>query len=257
MVDLAAKQYESNMRVAVITGSSLGIGEAIARKYANENYRVFTVARSAMSSLSTTHFHIQADLSHWTECQRVGEIIKSEINHLDVLINNVGRSEWKSISKIDESFFNSMMALNVASYVSMTNALMPILGAGSIITNISSIAGKRGSLNNSIYCASKFAVNGLTQSWAKEFGPKGIRVNAICPVLIQSEGLTAALIKPDAPAESIGIIKFMNDFKNSQSALAHLPVAQDIADFSFYLSSAEARSITGQCINLDSGVFPQ
>jgi NAD(P)-dependent dehydrogenase (short-subunit alcohol dehydrogenase family) len=246
-----------NQKTIVITGASAGIGLEIAKKYLDEGHKVYTIARRNILTIKKNHFHIQGDLSRWGECQKLANKIKKEINSLDVLINNVGKSEWRPINKIDEAFFNAMMALNVASYVAITNGLFSILTSGSSIINISSMAGKRGTPNNSIYCATKFAINGLTQSWAKEFGARGIRVNAICPVLIRSEGLDEALVQPDSPAEFVGIDKFLEDFKKSQSALGRLPTAKDVADFCYFLSSHHAHSITGQCINLDCGVFPQ
>ncbi|CAM8366637.1 FabG Dehydrogenases with different specificities (related to short-chain alcohol dehydrogenases) [Candidatus Methylopumilus planktonicus] len=246
-----------NQKTIVITGASVGIGLEIAKKYLDVGHKVYTIARRNILTINKNHFHIQGDLSRWGECQKIANKIKKEINSLDVLINNVGKSEWRPIDKIDEAFFNVMMALNVASYVAITNGLFPILKTGSAIVNISSMAGKRGTPNNSIYCATKFAINGLTQSWAKEFGARGIRVNAICPVLIRSEGLEEALVLADSPAELIGIDKFLDDFKKSQSALGRLPTAQDVANFCYFLSSDNAHSISGQCINLDCGVFPQ
>jgi NAD(P)-dependent dehydrogenase (short-subunit alcohol dehydrogenase family) len=246
-----------NQKTIVVTGASVGIGLEIARKFLNEGFKVYTIARRNILAINKNHFHIQGDLSIWDECQSVANIIKSEINSLDVLINNVGKSEWRAIDKIDEKFFNSMMMLNVASYVAITNGLFSILKTDSSIINISSMAGKRGTPNNSIYCATKFAINGLTQSWAKEFGPKGIRVNAVCPVLIRSQGLDEALVQPGSPAEFVGVNFFLDDFKKSQSALGRLPTSQDVANFCFFLSSSNAHSISGQCINLDCGVFPQ
>jgi NAD(P)-dependent dehydrogenase (short-subunit alcohol dehydrogenase family) len=246
-----------NNKTVVVTGSSTGIGFEIAKKYLDQNYKVYTISRRNINSISKNHMHIQGDLSKWSNCQNLSNKIKNEIDSLDVLVNNVGKSEWRSINKIDEAFFNAMITLNVASYVSITNGLFSLLKPGSSIVNISSMAGKRGTSNNSIYCATKFAINGLTQSWAKEFGSKGIRVNAICPVLIRSEGLDEALVQSESPAEFVGIQEFLDDFKKSQSALGRLPTAEDVANFCYFLSSESAQSISGQCINLDCGVFPQ
>jgi NAD(P)-dependent dehydrogenase (short-subunit alcohol dehydrogenase family) len=246
-----------NQKNIVITGASSGIGLEIAKKYLEEGCKVFTIARRNISPISKDHVHFPGDLSKWSECKDLTNNIKNQINSLDVLINNVGKSEWRSIDMVDETFFNTMMALNVASYVAITNGLFSILKASSSIINISSMAGKRGTSNNSIYCATKFAINGLTQSWAKEFGAKGIRVNAICPVLIRSEGLNEALMQPGSPAEFVGVDKFLDDFKKSQSPLGRLPSSQDVANFCYFLSSDNANSISGQCINLDCGIFPQ
>ena len=124
------------------------------------------------------------------------------------------------------------------------------------IINISSIAGKRGSKNNSAYVATKFALNGMTQSLAKEFGKESIRVNAICPVLIKTEGLLSALMEDDSPVETT-IETFFEQFTKSQTALNRLPTGNEVAKMVTFLASNNASAITGQCINIDCGVFPQ
>ena len=129
-------------------------------------------------------------------------------------------------------------------------------GSGCII-NISSIAGKRGSSNNSAYVASKFGVNGLTQSMAKELGSKGIRVNALCPVMIETDGLMNALKDDMSPAKKKSPQDFIEEFSLANSALKSLPTARDVGEFCVMLASEKSKSITGQCINIDSGVFPQ
>jgi NAD(P)-dependent dehydrogenase (short-subunit alcohol dehydrogenase family) len=129
-------------------------------------------------------------------------------------------------------------------------------GAGGSIINISSIAGKRGSANNAMYCATKFGMNGLTQSLAKELGPRGIWVNALCPVLIKTTGLMKALAAPHSPADG-DPDGFLGKFQSTNSATGTLPRGEDVGSLAVYLSSPENRAITGQCINVDCGVFPQ
>jgi len=257
MGDLVRRQFDSSRRVAVVTGSSAGIGLTIVQRYLQEGYVVFSVARRSIDALSGDHVHLTADLSQWNENVRVASLIQSQVDHVDTLINNVGKSEWKSLEKIDRDFLEQMFSLNVSSYFAMTKSLLGSFPLGGTIINISSMAGKRGSANNSVYSATKFAINGFTQSLAKELGPRGIRVNALCPVLVKSEGLNLALEQSEAPAEKLGVEVFLQQFAASQSALNKLPSAQDVANFCIFLSSDDAGSITGQCINVDCGVFPQ
>lgn len=251
------RQFEASKKVAVVTGSSAGIGLSILRRYLQEGYVVFSVARRTIDSLSNDHVHLTADLSEWSENTRVANLIQSKVKSVDTLVNNVGKSEWKSLENISHEFLENMFSLNVNSYFAMTQSLLGSLSKDAAIINISSMAGKRGSANNSVYSATKFAVNGFTQSLAKELGPRGIRVNALCPVLVESEGLSMALEQPEAPAEKQGAKVFLQQFAASQSALNSLPSADDVANFCIFLSSNYARSITGQCINVDCGVFPQ
>lgn len=249
--------FDRGKKVVVVTGGSAGIGFVIVQKYLKEGYFVFSVARRTIDSLSKDHIHLTADLSLWSENVRIATLIQSKVECVNTLVNNVGKSEWKSLEKISHEFLKKMFSLNVDSYFAMTKSLLDTFSVGSSIINISSMAGKRGSANNSVYSATKFAVNGFTQSLAKELGPRGIRVNALCPVLVESEGLSLALEQSEAPAEKVGIEIFLQQFTASQSALNRLPSAEDVANFCIFLSSKYANSITGQCINIDCGVFPQ
>jgi 3-oxoacyl-[acyl-carrier protein] reductase/meso-butanediol dehydrogenase/(S,S)-butanediol dehydrogenase/diacetyl reductase len=90
---------------------------------------------------------------------------------------------------------------------------------------------------------------------AKELGPKGIRVNAVCPVLVATEGLITALEDETSPAKG-NPDKFLSEFAKTQTALGRLPTAEEVADLCLFLTSPEASAITGQSINVDCGVLP-
>ena len=105
-----------------------------------------------------------------------------------------------------------MLAVNLSSVLFACRAAVPHLGAGSAIVNVSSLAGKRGSANNAAYCAAKFGVNGLTQAFAKELGPRGIRVNAVCPVYVQTDGVRDALADPHGPARGRIFDAYLTEF---------------------------------------------
>ena len=102
--------------------------------------------------------------------------------------------------------------------------------------------------------ATKFGMNGMTQSLAKEFGPSGIRVNGVCPVLIPTPGLMTALESKYAPGGD-NPIEWMQKFAREQTALHRLPTGKEVADACMMLVNTTA--ITGQNINVDCGVFPQ
>ena len=133
---------------------------------------------------------------------------------------------------------------------------LAVMKSGANIVNVSSIAGKRGSSNNSAYCSSKFGVNAVTQSLSKEVGKKNIRVNAVCPVIVPTDGLIEALDQPESPAYG-NIEGFIENFKNTQAALPELPTGEQIGKSCLFLASDDAAAVTGQCINVDCGVFPQ
>jgi len=175
---------------------------------------------------------------------------------LDVFINNAGYSEWRPIEKIDDAFLDDIIATNLKGVFWGCKAAVAHMTPGGCIVNVSSIASKRGSANNSAYVATKFAMNGLTQSLAKEFGAMGIRVNGVCPVLVPTEGLLKALDSPDSPAKGDGIT-FMKNFAENNSALGRLPSAEEVASTCLFLASDAASAITAQNFNVDCGVFPQ
>jgi 3-oxoacyl-[acyl-carrier protein] reductase/meso-butanediol dehydrogenase/(S,S)-butanediol dehydrogenase/diacetyl reductase len=176
---------------------------------------------------------------------------------LNAWVNNAGISAWKPIGDITEDFFDELMGINLkGAFWGCKSAAEHMSHQGGSIVNISSIAGKRGSAKNAMYCATKFGMNGLTQSLAKELGPKGIRVNALCPVLIRTNGLMKALETEHSPANG-DPEGFLANFLKANSATGNLPTGQDVGDMAVYLTSAENRAITGQCINVDCGVFPQ
>ena len=150
-----------------------------------------------------------------------------------------------------------MIDTNLKGVLFGCQAALPHLPNGGSIINMSSLAGKRGSANNSVYCASKFGINGVTQSLAKELGPKGIRVNAVCPVMVKTEGLVEALAEEYSPASGKGVELFLDDFLRVNAALGRLPTGEEVARFCVFLTSANASAITGQCVNVDCGVLPQ
>jgi 3-oxoacyl-[acyl-carrier protein] reductase/meso-butanediol dehydrogenase/(S,S)-butanediol dehydrogenase/diacetyl reductase len=158
---------------------------------------------------------------------------------------------------VDETFWETMILTNLKGTFFGCQAAAERLKTGGCIINISSLAGKRGSANNSVYCASKFGVNGVTQALSKELGPKGIRVNAVCPVYVRTEGLLRALEKKEAPPQGGDVESYLRDFAAHNSALGTLPKGEEIAQVCLFLASPAASAITGQCINVDCGVLPQ
>jgi len=246
-------------KTLVITGGNKGIGLEITKLFLNNKFNVIVGARTSIDKILLQNKKLKFikinaiyEKDHKTLINTATKIFGS----VDVFINNVGISEWKPIDKIENKFLDKLINTNLKSYFWGCKVASNSMKNGGSIINISSIAGKRGSKNNSAYCATKFAITGLTQSLSKELGVKKIRVNAVCPVLIETEGLIKALRSKHSPAKG-NIDKFLNDFKNNQSALNKLPSAKDVANFCLFLASENSSSVTGQSINIDCGVFPQ
>ncbi|MEO7775005.1 MAG: SDR family oxidoreductase [Steroidobacteraceae bacterium] len=251
-------------RTVLITGGSRGMGAAISRAFAADGAHVLIAARRdtglarelAQKCGERVRF-VATDVRKVTDLRAAVGMAMQWTGRLDVLVNNAGYSAWRPLQEIDEEFWDDMLNTNLRSVLFAMQAAAKVLGKGGAIVNISSLAGKRGSANNSAYCASKFGVNALTQSLAKELGPRGVRVNAVCPVYVRTEGLDEALVDPRSPAGSRPIADYLAEFAKSQTALGVLPEAEQVAATCVFLASPAAGAITGQCINVDCGVLPQ
>lgn len=244
-------------KTVIVTGGTKGIGAAIAARFHRDGAFVLVAARmdnGLAKSLGGRALFVEGDVTRPADHVRLVKTALKQTGRLDVYVNNAGLSEWKKLEAITEEFWTSMLDVNAKSVLFGAQAAAVALKKGGCILNISSLAGKRGSANNSVYCASKFAVNGITQALAKELGPRGIRVNAVCPVLVKTPGLVKALKSSVAPSNGKPD-PFLTAFTEANAALGHLPTAEDVADFCATLVAAEG--VTGQCINVDCGVFPQ
>ena len=246
------------MKTVIIIGGTKGIGLELTKYYLSKNFNVSIGARNLPKSLKNKKNLIftKGDFSKEKPHLNIIKNSLKKFKKVNVYINNVGLSDWRPIKKVDNLFLNKMLLTNFYSTVWGCKIASMYLKKGSSIVNISSIAGKRGSKNNSIYSASKFAVNGLTQSLSKEIGEKGIRINSVCPVLIKTPGLMKALKSKYSPASN-KIDTFLKFFINNNSAMNRLPTKLEVAKLCYFLSSDEASGITGQNINIDCGVFPQ
>ena len=244
-------------KTVIVIGGSKGLGSAICKKFLENEYIVINGSRSK-PNINHKNFHsLKLDVRKEKNFLSFYKKVKKISKNIDVLINNTGISEWKSLENISNDFIYKIYETNVFYIFWSCKYALKLFKKNTSIINVSSIAGKRGSKNNSVYSSTKFAVNGITQSLAKELGNRAIRVNAICPVLVKTKGLIAALKQKDSPAYKIGIDKFFRDFCKNNSATGKLPTEKDVTDLIIYLASDRNQSLTGQCINLDSGVFPQ
>ncbi len=246
-------------KTVIITGGNKGIGLDITKIFAENKYRVFVGAREKTKELEALHGDItflSTNVKFEKDHQNLVKLAINKTGRLDTYINNAGFSAWRSISNIDEKFLNNMLDTNLKGVFWGCKSALAFMKTGANIINISSIAGKRGSSNNSAYSSCKFGVNAITQSLSKEVGKKNIRVNAVCPVIIETDGLIKALKEKESPAYG-NVELFIKNFKNTQAALPELPTGNQVGETCLFLASENASAITGQCINVDCGVFPQ
>ncbi len=247
-------------KTIVVTGGTRGIGLEIVKAFAQRDAFVAVGARhhdGELSALGSNVIFEKTDVRNLTDVQALTETAKKKWGRIDVFVNNAGLSIWRSIDRVDEAFLDRMLATNVKGCLFGCKIAARNLQEGGVIINMGSLAGKRGSANNSVYCASKFAVVGLTQALAKELGPRGIRVNSVCPVYVQTDSLLQNLSGDHPEVGDLDPEKFLAQWAQTNSPLKRLPRASEVADLCVYLASSQASAISGQNINVDCGVLPQ
>ena len=249
-----------HLKTAVITGGTKGIGAAVAEAFYHNGYAVVVCGRADNGFARTMGrgvFFVKADVGKPAQIRALMAKVMRLTGRIDVLVNCAGFSQWKALEDIEVKFLDRMMDVNLKGMFWSIQAALPYLKAGAGIVNIASLAGKRGSAHNSAYCAAKFGVVGLTQALAKELGPRGIRVNAVFPVYVPTDGVLKALREPSSPAGGKNVSAYLQQFTLDQTALKRLPTPKEVAQVCLFLASGAASAVTGQSLNVDCGVLPQ
>lgn len=244
-----------NDKVAVVTGGSRDIGQAIAIKLAMEGAKVVvnyyntasgandTVAK--IKSIGKDAIAVKADVSKLDDIAYLkSKTIEAFGDKVMILVNNAGGLfARKTLQEFDEDFYDLVMGVNFKSTVFVSQAFESLMPKGASIINLSSLAARDGGGGGSaLYASSKGAVSTFSRAMAKELGPKGIRVNAICPGLIAT--------------------KFHDDFTKDEiraKVVASTPLrkegsAKEVADLVAYLASDEASFVTGNNIDINGGL---
>jgi NAD(P)-dependent dehydrogenase (short-subunit alcohol dehydrogenase family) len=238
-------------RSALVTGASRGIGAATARALDRAGARVALTGRSeadlkeVASGLEHDPVVVVGDLRDPEAPASIAERALSALGAVDVLVNNAATAARLDTVDTDAALVDEMLAVNVRAPLLLIGALVPSMterGGGSIV-NLSSVSGVVGTPRRAAYAASKGALDAMTRSLAIELGPKGIRVNAVAPGVVD----TALWAKNKAiPGVVEGI--------EQQTPLRRWADAEDIADVIVFLSSDAARMITGETISADGGM---
>lgn len=241
----------------VVTGGTRGIGLAIVEAFRAAGAKVTVGARSTTEALASTGavFHA-TDVRSAEQVHALAEAALRAHGAIDAWINNAGVSVWRTIDHVDEAFARTLVDTNLLGTLWGAQAAARHLPRGGAIVNVASLAGRRGSANNSVYCASKFGVIGITQSLALELGPRGVRVNAVCPVYVRTDTLVSNLRgdHPDRPEDDPH--GFLDRFAATRTALGRLPLATEVAKACVMLASPDAAAITGQSLHVDCGAMP-
>ena len=240
----------------VITGSSRGIGLGVAEGFAAAGARLHLIANdgavhAVAKALGATP--VEADIADKTQVRAA----LARLTRIDVLINNAGLELMTPIedsSDATSDAFRRVIYINVGGTALVTAAALDRMPAGSAIINTASIWGRVAEPRFGAYAASEHAIIGLTKTWARELGPRGIRVNAVCPGWVRTEASMRSL-DPFAPEAGRDPQVMLDEIVAGQ-ALPGLMEPADMAPTYLFLASNLAANITGQAINVDRGEVP-
>ena len=237
-------------KVAIVTGAANGIGAEISRTFAHEGCHVVLADLAAEQAAA-----LVAEITHSTgikaisascnvakkeELQRVVDACVAEFGTVDILVNNAGISAREPLYQYDPAAFKNIMDLNVTAVFNGCRAVAPIMkaqGGGSII-NTSSMVSLYGQPSGVGYPTSKFAVNGLTRSLARELGRDNIRVNAVAP------GVTRTDMVANLPEEMVKRVC-------APIPLQRMGEPQEVANAFLFLASDLASYVTGEILSVD------
>jgi 3-oxoacyl-[acyl-carrier protein] reductase len=235
-------------KVALITGGSRGIGAAISCELARGGARVAVNYRSDREAAEEVAGEIDgiaigADVSDPAEAQELIERVESELGHLDILVNNAGLTRDTLIARMSDEDWNDVIDTNLRGAFNTCRAVsrkMLRRRSGAIV-NLSSVVGVHGNPGQANYAASKAGIIGLTKALAREFGVRGVRVNAIAPGYITT-ALTDVLTEEQT------------DLILGNTPLGRLGSPEDVAAAVRFLCSDEAAFITGDVLLVDGGL---
>ncbi|MBB5065924.1 glucose 1-dehydrogenase [Granulicella mallensis] len=241
-------------KVAVVTGASKGIGAAIAKSLAAEGASVVVNYASSKAGADTVVAAITkaggkavavgGDVSKAAEAQGIIDAAIKNFGRLDILVNNSGVYEFSPIEAITEEHYHKIFNVNVLGLLLVTRAAVAHLGEGSSIINIGSVVSSLTPPASAVYTGTKGAVDAITGVLAKELGPKKIRVNALNPGMVDTEGVqTAGFLGSDMEKNIV-----------AQTPLGRVGQVDDIASVATFLASDDAKWVTGELLRVGGGI---
>lgn len=239
-------------KVAVITGAGQGIGKTTAHLFAREGASII-VADINLEHAQTTANEITANggkaiavnvnVASLKECEALAKTAVEKFGTIDILVNNAGITRDATLAKMTEEQFDQVISVNLKGVFNMTKAVTPVMvekGYGKVV-NTSSVVGLYGNFGQTNYVAAKSGVIGMTKVWAREFGRKGITVNAVAPGFIATDMIATV------PEKVINGIK-------ERTPLQRLGDPIDIANAYLFLSCDESAFVSGIVLSVDGGM---
>jgi 3-oxoacyl-[acyl-carrier protein] reductase len=238
-------------KIVLITGASRGIGKAIAKAMAAEGASIAFTHTSMNGALETEKELVemgakvkryQSDASNYDEAVKVVNDVVATWGRVDVLVNNAGITRDSLLMRMSPDSWDEVISKNLKSVYNYSQACSSVMlrQRSGCIVNMSSVVGLHGNAGQCNYAASKAGIIGLTQSLAKEFGSRGIRVNAIAPGFIQTD-MTQSLSEE------------VKQMWINEIPLKRAGVVEDIASVAVFLASEMSAYITGQVLQVDGG----
>jgi NAD(P)-dependent dehydrogenase (short-subunit alcohol dehydrogenase family) len=247
-------------RVALVTGASRGIGEAMARRFSAEGARVALAARdeascqriaAELSRSGAEAVAIGCDVTLPVSVSNAVAAVVAKWGRIDILVNNAGLGGPTPLDDPDDARWSAILATNLTAAFRVTREAAPFLSQGGRVLNLSSVLGRFGVAGYSAYCASKHGIIGLTRALALELAPRKITVNAICPGWVETDMARDGFGR-------IGRSSGAGEEAGRQAAAKMAPLGRvldpdEVAGLAAYLASEEARNLTGQAIVIDGG----
>jgi meso-butanediol dehydrogenase / (S,S)-butanediol dehydrogenase / diacetyl reductase len=251
-------------KVVIVTGGARGIGAAIVRSFVEEEANVvlgdITIDETwgfvdELGRSGSRVLPIRIDITKQSDVENLVSTAMGMHGKIDILVNNAGVCHNVTFLDISEEEWDQVNSVNAKGTYLVTKAVLPhmISAKQGKIVNIASVAGKEGFEGHAHYCASKFAVIGLTQALAKEVAGHNINVNAVCPGILRTqmwEGMLDTLtLRENRPKDEI-----LNSWVDRLIPLKRLQTPQDIANAVLFLSSDVSKNMTGQSVCVDGGI---
>ncbi|WP_114689231.1 glucose 1-dehydrogenase [Polynucleobacter necessarius] len=235
-------------KVAIITGAAKGIGFATAQRFAQESAQVIItdVNQEAVNGAAAQTPNAEGYVMNVTDrasIQAVVDHVMQKHGRIDILINNAGITQDARLIKMTEAQFDTVIDVNLKGVFNCTQLIVPHMleAVSGAVVNAASVVGLYGNFGQTNYSATKFGVICLTKTWARELGPKGIRVNAVCPGFIATEMVKAM---PDNILQDI----------ETRSWLGRLGTPVEMANVYLFLASDEASYVNGVALEASGGI---